>query len=99
MAEAIRPTCGKSGGFRQLIESVRGNVREARLLIDAWFMRKKAWTPCPALSNRVRIIGQVRRDTALYLPPEPEIETPGPKRKYGQRLDAAPCWTILPAQK
>nr|WP_273202623.1 transposase [Ferrovum myxofaciens] len=87
---------GKLWVARQLIESVRGNVREARLLIDAWFMRKSLILPL--LEQRVRIIGQVRRDTALYLPPEPEPKRRGPKRKYGQRLDAAMLDT-LPAQE
>jgi len=72
---------------RQLIDSIRGHVTEARLLIDAWFMRKSLILPM--LEQRVRIMGQVRRDTVLCLPPEPEPTRRGPKRKYGQRVDAA----------
>ena len=78
---------GKLLVARQLIDSVRGQVKDARLLIDAWFMRKSLILPL--LDQRVRIIGQVRRDTALFLPPEPEPKRRGPKRKYGQRIDAA----------
>ena len=78
---------GKLWVARQLIDSVRGHVRDARLLIDAWFMRKSLILPL--LEQRVRIIGQVRRDTALYFLPEPEPKRRGPKRKYGQRIDAA----------
>ncbi len=70
-----------------MIDSVRGQVKDARLLIDAWFMRKRLILPL--LEQRVRIIGQVRRDTALYLPPEPEPKRRGRKRKYGQRIDLA----------
>ncbi|MBU6995397.1 MAG: transposase [Ferrovum myxofaciens] len=92
----IRPT-RQTLRLRQLIESVRGNVRKRVSLIDAWFMRKSLILPL--LEQRVRIIGQVRRDTALYLPPEPEPETPGGRNeKYGQRLDAAMLDT-LPAQE
>jgi hypothetical protein len=78
---------GKLWVARQLIDSVRGHVKDARLLIDAWFMRKSLILPL--LEQRVRIIGQVRRDTALFLPPEPEPKRRGRKRKYGQRIDAA----------
>ncbi len=78
---------GKLWVARQLIDSVRGHVKDARLLIDAWFMRKSLILPL--LEQRVRIIRQVRRDTALYFLPEPEPRRRGPKRKYGQRIDAA----------
>lgn len=78
---------GKLWVARQLIDSIRGHVKDVRLLIDAWFMRKSLILPL--LEQRVRIIGQVRRDTALFLPPEPEPKRRGPKRKYGQRIDAA----------
>jgi hypothetical protein len=78
---------GKLWVARQLIDSIRGHVTEVRLLIDAWFMRRSLILPM--LNQRVRIIGQVRRDTVLCLPPEPEPKRRGPKRKYGQRVDAA----------
>ncbi|MBL8406340.1 MAG: transposase [Candidatus Accumulibacter sp.] len=78
---------GKLWIARQLIDSVKGHVKEMRLLIDAWFMRRSLILPL--IAQGVRIIGQVRRDTALYLPPEAEPKRRGPKRKYGQRIDAA----------
>lgn len=81
--------CGQRGKLwvaRQLIDSVRAHVKDARLLIDAWFMRRSLILPL--LEQQVRIIGQVRRDTALYLPPQPEPKRRGPKRKYGPRIDA-----------
>ena len=87
---------GKLWVARQLIDSVRGHVKDARLLIDAWFMRKSLILPL--LEHRVRIIGQVRRDTALFLPPEAEPKRRGRKRKYGQRIDAA-LLDALPAQE
>ena len=77
---------GKLWVARQLIDSVRKHVKDARLLIDAWFMRKSLILPL--LEQQVRIIGQVRRDTALFLPPEPEPKRRGRKRKYGLRIDA-----------
>lgn len=36
----------------------------------------------------------MRRDTALFLPPEPEPIRRGRKRKYGQRIDAALLETL-----
>src|SRR5271167_390988 len=87
---------GKLWVARQLIDAVRGHVKEARLLIDAWFMRKSLILPL--LEQRVRIIGQVRRDTALYFLPQPEPRRRGPKRKYGLRIDAA-VLAALPVQE
>jgi hypothetical protein len=87
---------GKLWVARQLIDSVREYVKDARLLIDAWFMRKRLILPL--LEQRVRIIGQVRRDTALFLPPEPEPKRRGRKRKYGRRIDAT-MFDTLPAQE
>lgn len=83
---------GKLWVARQLIDSVRAHVKDARLLIDAWFMRRSLIVPL--LEQQVRIIGQVRRDTALYLPPQPEPKRRGRKRKYGLRIDAAMLSTL-----
>ena len=87
---------GKLWVARQLMDSIRGHVKGVRLLIDAWFMRCSLILPL--LEQQVRIIGQVRRDTALFLPPEPEPKRRGRKRKYGQRVDAAMLET-LPMQE
>ena len=87
---------GKLWVARQLLDSVRAHVMDARLLIDAWFMRRSLILPL--LEQRVRIIGQVRRDTALYFLPQPEPPRRGRKRKYGQRIDAA-VLAALPAKK
>ena len=83
---------GKLWVARQLIDSVRAHVKDARLLIDAWFMRRSLIVPL--LEQQVRIIGQVRQDTALYLPPQPEPKRRGRKRKYGLRIDAAMLSTL-----
>jgi hypothetical protein len=87
---------GKLWVARQLIDLVRGHVKDARLLIDAWFMRKSLILPL--LEQRVRIIGQVRRDTALFLPPEAEPKRRGRKRKYGRRIDGAMLATLPAAE-
>jgi len=83
---------GKLWVARQLIESIQSHVKEARLLIDSWFMRKSLILPL--LEQQVRVIGQVRRDTALFFPPAPEAKRRGRKRKYGMRIDAAVLATL-----
>jgi len=87
---------GKLWVARQLMDSIRGHVKGVRLLIDAWFMRSTLILPL--LEQQVRIIGQVRRDTALFLPPEPEPKRRGRKRKYGRRIDPA-VLEALPVQE
>ena len=87
---------GKLWGARQLMDSIRGQVKGVRLLIDAWFMRSTLILPL--VEQQVRIVGQVRRDTALFLPPEPEPKRRGRKRKYGLRIDAVMLET-LPVQE
>lgn len=81
---------------RQSIDSVREHVKHARLLIDAWFIRRSLIVPL--LVQQLRIIGQVRRDTAQYLPPQPEPKRRGPKRKYGLRIDTA-MFDTLPVEE
>jgi hypothetical protein len=87
---------GKLWVARQLMDSIRGQVKGVRLLIDAWFMRRSLILPL--VEQQVRIVGQVRRDTALFLPPEPEPKRRGRKRKYGLRIDAVMLET-LPVQE
>lgn len=56
-----------------------------RLLMDSWYM--KAPLVLQALKLHLQVIGQVRRDTALYLPPvKPNVTKRGRPRKYGLKL-------------
>lgn len=87
---------GKLWVARQLIDSLHGHIANVRLLIDAWYMRKNLMLPL--IDKDIRIIGQVRRDTALYFPPEPEAKRPGRKRKYGRRIDEA-MLRVLPEEE
>lgn len=80
---------GKLWVARQLIDSVRGHVKEARLLIDAWFMRKSLILPL--LDQKVRIIGQVRRDTALYHHRSRSRNAGGRNASTGSG-SMRPCW-------
>ena len=58
--------------------------RPVRLLCDSWFMRRRLIQPL--LKMGIHVVGQARRDTALFLPPVPRARGPGRRRIYGARL-------------
>ena len=62
--------------------------KPVRILFDAWFMRARL--VLPLLSRKMRVIGQARRDTALFLPP---VLVPKPgrgrPRTYGVKMTPA----------
>ena len=66
---------GKLTGARVLLRVVCGLFGHGRLLLDTWFMRASVITF--ALDEGLTVIGQVRKDLALYRPP--------PARHVGQR--------------
>jgi hypothetical protein len=64
-----------------------GALGPVRLLLDAWYMRGSLIRTALRLGHEV--IGQVRRDTALFaLPPPRGPGTRGRPRLYGMRIDA-----------
>jgi hypothetical protein len=76
---------GKLYVARELVQSLRGQFKRVRLLIDSWYMRRSLITPL--LEQGVQVIGQVRHDTALFLPPEhSKRKRRGRPRKYGDKL-------------
>jgi hypothetical protein len=65
-----------------------GGLGPVCLLLDAWYMRGSLIRAARRLGHEV--IGQVRRDTALFaLPPPRGPGTRGRPRLYGARIDAA----------
>ena len=61
--------------------------KPVRVLFDSWFMRARL--VLPLLRQQIRVIGQARIDTALFLPPvAPTTPRRGRKRIYGERLSA-----------
>ena len=61
--------------------------KPVRVLFDSWFMRARL--VLPLLQRQIRVIGQARIDTALFLPPvAPTTPRRGRKRIYGERLTA-----------
>ena len=60
-------------------------ITTLRVLADAWFM--KANFILPLAKRGVSVIGQVRKDTALFLPPEKSSNSyRGRPKKYGVRI-------------
>jgi len=58
---------------------------QIKLLLDSWYMKSPFLLPI--LDQMNCVIGQVRRDSALYAVPPKQIEKkPGRPRKYGHRL-------------
>lgn len=58
---------------------------EAYLLMDSWYMRHDLILS--ALSHDLTVIGQVRKDTALFLTPQRSGKR-GRPRKYGEKITA-----------
>lgn len=85
---------GKLTTAKVLLRVVRGIFGNGRLLLDAWYMRASVIDY--ALAEGLAVIGQVRRDLALYLAPGPR---PAGKRgrpaKYGTRM-TEPVVAALP---
>src|SRR3954470_16324205 len=60
---------GKLETMRALEEKVSGTLGAITLLLDAWYMKR--YLIVDVLTRDAIVIGQVRRDTALYEPPPP----------------------------
>ena len=55
------------------------------VLMDAWYMKEPLLQDL--LRREIEVLGQVRKDTALYRPPQrPKNPTRGRPRKYGEKL-------------
>jgi hypothetical protein len=63
----------------------KSQTQTLRVLVDAWFM--KANFILPLVKRGINVIGQVRKDTALFLMPENTTSSSrGRPRKYGSRI-------------
>src|SRR5919206_1761277 len=78
---------GKIALAKGLLRAVGDRLGPLCLLLDAWSMRRSLIQA--ALRRGHAVIGQVRRDTALFrLPPPRAPGTRGRPRAYGERIDA-----------
>jgi DDE superfamily endonuclease len=78
---------GKIALAKGLLRAVGGRLGPLCLLLDAWYMRGSLIRA--ALRRGHAVVGQVRRDTALFrLPPPRAPGTRGRPRVYGERIDA-----------
>ena len=78
--------------MRALVEEVSASLGAITLLLDAWYMKR--YLIVDVLTRDAIVIGQVRRDTALYEPPPPRTGKPGRPRKYGDRITKAKLKTL-----
>jgi DDE superfamily endonuclease len=79
---------GKIALAKGLLRAVGDRLGPLCLLLDAWYMRASLIRA--ALRRGHAVVGQVRRDTALFeLPPPRAPGTRGRPRLYGERIDAA----------
>jgi hypothetical protein len=70
---------------KTLLRAMDGIFQNVTLLLDAWFMR--AALVLFAAKSGMHVIGQVRKDTAIYAFPSPRpTGKRGRPRKYGDRL-------------
>ena len=80
-----------------LLRALRAYLKRGYLLLDSWFMRGKLIGT--ALAQGLEVVGQVRRDTRLYAPPEPRAQVSrGRPRRYGERYTQA-AREALPVQE
>jgi DDE superfamily endonuclease len=75
---------GKLETMRAMLEEVSATLGAITLLLDAWYM--KGYLISDVLTRDIIVIGQVRRDTALYDLPPLRTGKPGRPRKYGDRI-------------
>src|SRR5215217_5377703 len=88
---------GKIALAKGLLRAVGGRLGPLCLLLDAWYMRSSLIRA--ALRRGHAVVGQVRRDTALFRPPPPRAPgTRGRPRVYGEKIDAA-AMARLPASR
>lgn len=82
------PTTGNRNKISLALALVKVVAKTAqypvRLLCDSWFMRRRLIQPL--LKRGIHVLGQARRDTALFLMPALKPQGPGRPRKYGERL-------------
>jgi DDE superfamily endonuclease len=78
---------GKIALAKALLRAVGDRLGPLYLLLDAWYMRGSLIRA--ALRRGHAVVGQVRRDTALFRPPPPRAPgTRGRPRVYGEKIDA-----------
>src|SRR5690349_9871561 len=88
---------GKIALAKALLRAVGDRLGPLCLLLDAWYMRGGLIRA--ALRRGHAVVGQVRRDTALFRPPPPRVPgTRGRPRVYGERIDAEAA-ARLPASR
>lgn len=81
---------------RFLVKSVwrwlKAKKKNIVMLCDSWYSKRTLFEPLSQLG--IQCIGQVRRDTAIFLPPEPPAGR-GRPRKYGRKIDISDFYNMV----
>ena len=70
--------------------------RKPLMLCDSWYMKEPF--VAPLLKHQIYCIGQIRKDSALFLPPEPTTGKRGRPPKYGPKLSFQKVSELFPLQ-
>jgi hypothetical protein len=79
-----------------LADKHRTDDRKPLLLCDAWYMKKPF--VAPLIDHQIHCIGQIRKDSTLFLPPEPITGKRGRPKKYGPKLSFLRVTELFPLQ-
>ena len=79
-----------------LADKHRTDERKPLLVCDAWYMKEPFIIPL--LEHQIHCIGQIRKDSALFLPPEPVNGRRGRPKKYGPKLSFLRVSELFPLQ-
>ena len=74
----------------------RTDDRKPLLLADSWYMKEPLIAPL--LKQQIHCIGQIRKDSALFLQPEPTTGKRGRPPKYGTKLSFQLVTELFPLE-
>ena len=74
----------------------RTDDRKPLLLTDAWYVKEPFIAPL--LKQQIHCIGQIRKDSALFLQPEPTTGKRGRPPKYGPKLSFKRITELFPLE-
>lgn len=89
---------GKITMAKALLGAIANHFPSLLVVLDAWYMKRRLvlW----AVDRAIAVIGQIRRDSALFRIPEPPAKRKrGRPKKYGDRITSADMDALPVTQK
>jgi hypothetical protein len=83
---------------KALLGAIASHFPSVLVVLDAWYMKRRLvlW----AVDRSIAVIGQIRRDSALFRIPEPPAKRQrGRPKKYGDRITSADMDALPVTQK